>query len=119
MFRPISPSPPNGIALSRGGLAKEFELLLGRLERLRPGKRCHFAFLGQPEMRLHRLEILLKSFHQEAVIQGCRWMVDRYVGDPGLLDDPAMHARDRIVPRKEARQGVPSQDQDNLRLHES
>src|SRR6266566_2233517 len=119
MLRPISPKPPRGMARSLGCLAKKGELLLllgnGRGE----GRGDLAPLLDPVEVGLDGLEVLLQRAHQEAVIQGRGGVVHGNVAHAVLDNHFAMKARDRLIPRQQARQRVPAKHQHDFRFDQS
>src|SRR2546430_1184675 len=115
MLRPISPSPPRGMARNLGCLAKKGELLL-RLGDWHGGCGNRLSSLLCPvEVRPHGFEILLQRSHQKTVIQGGRWMVDGDVAHAVLDDHFSVQTGDGFITWQQTRQRMPAQYQDDLR----
>src|SRR5207237_8583624 len=118
MLRPISPSPPSGMARKRGRLAKKGKLFL-RLQDRRSSCNQHAPPLVHPiEVGLDGVEVLSQRPHQKTVIQRGRRMIDRNVRHAVLDDDFAVKTRERLVPRQQPRQGVPTEQQADFRLYQ-
>src|SRR5207237_7984125 len=106
MLRPISPSPPSGMARKRGRLAKKGELFL-RLQGRRSSRNQHAPPLVHPiEVGLDGIEVLSQRPHQKTVIQRGRRMIDGDVRHAVLDDDFAVKTRDLLVARQPSRPGV-------------
>ena len=66
------------------------------------------------EVPLHPVEVALQVRDERAVVQRGGRVVERYVRDIAALDQAAVNAGDRALPRHEPLQRVTSEDQDHL-----